>query len=163
MKQINSLNDDIQATNGIRKFRKSIGSTQQTRYPYCWWKTFLATLTKAIEPMVAGDVEKAIDNLFGMKFNISTNQIRIINAVNGQSPHYVHREYAKSLPSIVKATGLKYRKATQAEYIENGNNGRPAKYLFYFQDPVHARNVLLTNFTDMLALFVELDREFNPQ
>ncbi len=161
---INNINEDIASVNAQRVFRRSIRSTQQTRYAHNWWKSSMVLLTNFVG-LSAGELQAGVESEFGMSHSIAMFSGKLIMAIDGEAPGYVPREYAKDLPTIVKKIGLKYRQPTLAEVarINNakpGRNGRPVKYIFYFKNPEHARDVLLINFPDLLCLFTELDRKF---
>jgi len=161
---ITNINEDIATVNAQRVFRQSIRSKQQTRYAHNWWKSSMVLLTK-FAALAAGELQAGVKDEFDMNHSVAAFSGLLIKAIDGNSPDSVQREYAKNLPGIVRATGLKYRRPTAAEITRINNSkvgrpGRPVKHVFYFQNNDKARAVLLVNFPDLLCLFTELDRRF---
>ena len=153
---INSLFEDTRATNNIRAYRKSVGSTNFAKYMYNWWKSALVVLCYYPNGLTAGQLHDNVKAFLEMDHKIWTNSGLLISAIDGVSPNYIRREYAQSLPAIVSATRLRYRAPSATEV--HAVMGRPTKYVFYFKDTFEARNILLTNFPDLLPAFVEMDR-----
>ena len=149
---INSLAEDTQATNAIRQYRRSIGSTQKPRNAYNWWQVSIAILTYCDQndKITINLLEKAASDYLGMKFNFFSTLL--IRAAEGEAPSNVRREYAKSLPCLAQLCDLDFNR-------QKSTGGRPAFY-FWLNRPKTARNHLLTTFPGMLTLFMELDRVF---
>ena len=154
---IQSLQADIDATNALRKYRKSIGSTQQARYPYNWWQIVMVTLTYFPNGASIKTVSNIVESNLSMSFNGKANVTLLADACIGIGPDKVRREYTRNLPEIVKATGLTFRDADLDDVTHKGS-GQPPKFAFYFKKPMDARAILIAFFPELLPMFVELDR-----
>ncbi len=142
-----SLSLDIELTNNIADYRKSLGG-QSPRYFHCWWQSLLVILTYK-NKMTIDEAFKKL-SLIGLYYNKNhTNLIR--RAINGKKPDPVRREYSKSLKDIVSECGL------------NGCGGKLNRttyqipYNLWYDDRVEARSILITKFKCLLPLFLELD------
>ena len=148
---VNSVLDDVQSTNAVRQYRKTIGSTQQTRYPYNWWQATLVLLTyvKPEDGLTTQECEDIIRDDMGMDFNV--NATYLVRATQGYAPGSIRRSYTNTLPALLKDVQLKYE-------LGNGLGCGPSPYIFYFKNTIAARNILVTQFPHLMPLFVEFDR-----
>lgn len=147
---VNSLLEDVQATNEIKRYRRSIGSTQKPRNPYSWWQACLVLFTYTDdEGITLAEAKQLLEETTGMEYSLFFAN-HITDAIDGMAPDPVKRQFTRSLPGLVRSTGLKYRQGTAP-------HGRPP-FLFFYRDPKKARNILLTTFPELMPLFVELDR-----
>jgi hypothetical protein len=148
--QINTLQDDINATNALRQFRAINGSSQKIANPYNWYQAVFVTLTY----MTEGTIYEIADELSirtGMVTNANGSG-RLLKAVAmGVHPDKIRRQYTEALPALVKRLGLKFRKET--------SKGRYGYRLVYsFKNNFKARQILLTDYPGLIDLFSLLDK-----
>jgi hypothetical protein len=157
--EVNNLLEDIQATNSIRKFRKSIGSTQRTAYAHRWWLNGMVLLTYFPNGLSQYQIQDEVKLEMDMTIFFPSQQV--LNAIYGFKPDNVRREYAEKFPYVAKSTGLSVRPPTESE--QDTSLGRPPKHIFYFKSSRQARSLIIELFPDTIVLFAELDRKFRSK
>ena len=148
--QIQSLAEDIQATNALNKFHANSGFAR-ARNPLPWWKAVMVAGTYFEGNFTLNDARCI---LALVDFHIpATGATLLKNAVEGKRPSPCSREYTKTLPKIARSLGLNFVKTPAT----SSGRGRSAS-LFKFKSPENARNLIEAQFPETKGLFEILDQ-----
>jgi len=137
-------------TNSLNNLRKELG-LHNTRNAYSWWAYALAALTYV--PAASVKDLQAILADADIKVNLLTASTLLNNAIEGQAPSRIQREYTGKLPKLVKAMKLKSTMNSNSLFFDTGRRPR----IFRFVDPVEARNKMITMYPETVHLFNQMD------
>lgn len=125
---IKQLNQDIAVTNELRRFRKTIGSTQKTTNTYSWWEASFSVLCWFPKGISVKKIECFLLEEKLMEYRIPSTLLR--NAARGILRNPIRREYKTLLPSLANECGLCCDPTHE-------------KLIFYFRDCNIAYDVLI--------------------
>jgi hypothetical protein len=147
--KVNTLGQDIKATNAINAYREAHGLAK-VRNPYAWWVYAAVYLTYFPKGITAGNIRSGLDEL-GIQTNPGLSyQLQLF--ANQTERNVVQRNYTKNLPGIAQTIGLRSANKPTAEI-----KGPRQVRTFFLKDTRLGRQVLLTNFPHTTELFSYLD------
>jgi hypothetical protein len=153
--KINTLLDEAVLLGVLNQYRDQ-NNLAGARNGYSWWKYVLTSLlvtkeSKGYSGVTLNDAVETVRVRLGV--NVKASATLLSDAVGGELPDPVRREYTNSLPGIVKATGLRVWVAPDRDQ----RRGR-APLLFAFKDRDKARQALFAHVPETRMLFKALKR-----
>jgi hypothetical protein len=139
-------------TNSLNNLRRELG-LHNTRNAYSWWAYALAALTYV--PAASVKDLQAILADADIKVNLLTASTLLNNAIEGQAPDRIQREYTGKLPKLVKS--MKLKSFTPTVHCSRGRAPRT----FRFVNQVEARTKMISMYPHTQHLFDQLDYHLN--
>jgi hypothetical protein len=140
----------------LNTLRQELG-LHNTRNAYSWWAYALAALTYV--PAASVKDLQAILADADIKVNLLTASTLLNNAIEGQAPSRIQREYTGKLPKLVKSMKLKSSMGVTNGFFDTGRRPR----IFRLTDPVEARKKMISMYPETVHLFNQLDYYLTPE